>query len=131
MSNEVDRWKNRRRMAWLSMIAGLLFPMLILGTDDPNLGTIAMPFYMFVGAVVGAYIGFATWDDKNDGLKSDNYSGSQRTNYWNDSGVDSERMAAEWEDRPHDVGTQPSNRRSGKERNAGVGTTTEAKRRGT
>ena len=60
---EVDRWKNRRKMAWLSMIAGLLFPLLILGTNDPNLGTIAVPFYMFVSAVVGAYIGFATYDD--------------------------------------------------------------------
>lgn len=45
------------------MFAGLLFPLLILGTDDPNLGTIAVPFYMFVSAVVGAYIGFATYDD--------------------------------------------------------------------
>lgn len=60
---EVDRWKNRRKMAWLSMIAGLLFPLLILGTDDPNLGSIAAPFYVFVSAVVGAYIGFATYDD--------------------------------------------------------------------
>lgn len=62
-SPEVDRWKNRRKMAWLSMIAGLLFPMLILCTDDPNLGAIAAPFYVFVSAVVGAYIGFATYDD--------------------------------------------------------------------
>lgn len=60
---EVDRWKNRRKMAWLSMIAGLLFPLLVLGTDDPNLGAIAAPFYVFVSAVVGAYIGFATYDD--------------------------------------------------------------------
>jgi hypothetical protein len=52
-------------MAWLSMLAGLLFPLLILGTDDPNLGTSAMQFYMFVSAVVGAYIGFATMDDNN------------------------------------------------------------------
>jgi len=52
-------------MAWLSMIAGLLFPLLVLGTNDPNLGTIAMPFYLFVTGVVGAYIGCATIDDKN------------------------------------------------------------------
>jgi hypothetical protein len=60
-----DRWKHRRMMAWFSVVAGLLFPLLILGTNDPNLGTIAMPFYMFISAVVGAYIGFATLDDKN------------------------------------------------------------------
>ena len=87
-------------MAWLSMIAGLLFPLLILGTDDPNLGAIAAPFYMFVGAVVGAYIGFATWDDRNARFENNTYSSSQRSNYRSDQRVDSERMAAEWSDRP-------------------------------
>ena len=53
-------------MAWISVIAGLLFPLLLLATDSPQLGAIAGPFYIFIGAVVGAYIGFATWDDKND-----------------------------------------------------------------
>jgi hypothetical protein len=61
----MDRWKNRRRMAWLSMLAGLVFPLLILATESPTLGTIAMPFYIFVSAVVGSYIGFATIDDNN------------------------------------------------------------------
>jgi hypothetical protein len=61
--NEVDRWKNRRKMAWISMIAGLLFPLLLLATDSPQLGAIAGPFYIFISAVVGAYIGFATVDD--------------------------------------------------------------------
>lgn len=59
-----DRWRNRRRMAWLSLIAGLTFPLLILFTDSAQLKDIAVPFYMFVSAVVGAYIGFATVDDK-------------------------------------------------------------------
>ena len=59
----MDRWKNRRRMAWLSMLAGLVFPLLILVSESPTLGTIAMPFYIFVSAVVGAYMGFATMDD--------------------------------------------------------------------
>jgi hypothetical protein len=61
----MDRWKNRRRMAWLSMLAGLVFPLLILVSESPTLGTIAMPFYLFVSAVVGSYMGFATMDDKN------------------------------------------------------------------
>jgi len=64
-TNEKDRWKNRRRMAWASLIGGLAFPLLILGTDSNQLGEIAMAFYIFVGAVVGAYVGFATYDDKN------------------------------------------------------------------
>jgi len=59
----MDRWKNRRRMAWLSMLAALVFPLLILVSESPTLGTIAMPFYIFVSAVVGSYMGFATMDD--------------------------------------------------------------------
>jgi hypothetical protein len=79
-------------MAWLSMIAGLLFPLLILGTNDPNLGAIAVPFYMFVSAVVGAYIGFATWDDKNVGFKNDIDSSNEHSNYRVDNRMDSKRM---------------------------------------
>jgi len=60
-----DRWKNRRWMAWLSMLAALVFPCLILFSESPTLGTIAMPFYIFVSAVVGSYMGFATIDDNN------------------------------------------------------------------
>lgn len=59
-----DKWQNRRRMAWLSMLAGLAFPLLLLATDSDQLGAIAGPFYVFVGAIVGAYFGFATIDDK-------------------------------------------------------------------
>jgi hypothetical protein len=59
-----DRWKNRRRMAWLALLAGLTFPVLLLATESDQLGAVAGPFYIFVGAVVGAYIGFATVDDK-------------------------------------------------------------------
>ena len=59
----LDRWRNRRKMAWLSMLGGLLFPLLILATESDTLGQIALPFYGFVGAVVAAYIGFATYGD--------------------------------------------------------------------
>lgn len=51
-------------MAWLSLIAGLAYPLLVLVTDSTQLKDIAVPFYMFVTAVVGAYIGFATIDDR-------------------------------------------------------------------
>lgn len=59
----IDRWKNRRKMAWLSMLAGLLFPLLILASESPTLGQIALPFYGFVAGVVMTYIGAATYDD--------------------------------------------------------------------
>ena len=45
-------------------IAGILYPLLVLWTKSTELGEIAMPFYVFVSSVVGAYIGFATYDDK-------------------------------------------------------------------
>lgn len=60
----IDRWKNRRRMAWLALLAGLGYPALVLVTESPHLQAVTDPFYLFVGAVVGAYIGFATADDK-------------------------------------------------------------------
>jgi hypothetical protein len=63
--NSVDRWKNRRRMAWLALIAGLCFPLLILYTESDQLGAVAAPFYVFVTGVVMAYIGFVVLDDKN------------------------------------------------------------------
>lgn len=59
-----DRWKNRRAMAWIALIAGLMYPLLILYTESDQLGAVAGPFYVFVMGVVGAYIGFATFDDK-------------------------------------------------------------------
>lgn len=60
-----DRWKNRRRMAWAALIAGLLFPLLLLWSQSDQLGAVAGAFYVFASAVVGAYIGFAAWDDNN------------------------------------------------------------------
>jgi hypothetical protein len=60
---EIDRWKNRRKMAWLAMGAGLLFPVLILFSNSNQLGAIAAPFYVFVGMVVATYIGAAVVDD--------------------------------------------------------------------
>jgi len=50
-------------MAWLALIAGLVFPVLILFTESQELGSVAASFYLFVTGVVGSYIGFATWDD--------------------------------------------------------------------
>lgn len=63
-TKETDRWKHRRRMAYAALIAGLLFPFILLASQSDQLGAVAGAFYVFVGAVVGAYIGFSTVDDK-------------------------------------------------------------------
>ncbi len=60
----VDRWKNRRMMAWSALIAGLFYPLLLLVTESPQLGQVAVPFYTFATLVLSAYFGFATIDDK-------------------------------------------------------------------
>ena len=60
-------------MAWTALIAGLLFPLLLLWSQSDQLGAVAGAFYVFVSAVVGAYIGFASWDD----IESDRLKGKQ------------------------------------------------------
>ena len=59
-----DRWKNRRRMAWVALVAGLLFPLLVLWAESDQIGAVAGAFYVFVSAVVGSYMGLATMDDR-------------------------------------------------------------------
>lgn len=77
--DHVDRWKNRRIMAWASLVAGLAFPALLLFTKSTALGDIAFPFYSFIGMVVSAYILGAVVDDKWQ-LNGNNRR-NRRTNY--------------------------------------------------
>ncbi len=57
-------------MAWLALLAGLAFPLLLLYTESDQLGSVAGAFYVFVTGVVGSYIGWATFDDvSTDKLK--------------------------------------------------------------
>lgn len=58
-----DRWANRRRMAWLALLAGLAYPVLLLLTESDQVAGVAMPFYTFVTGVLASYFGWATWDD--------------------------------------------------------------------
>lgn len=59
-----NRRRNRRGMAWAALVAGILFPFLVWVGDAERLTAIVTPFYAFVGTVVGAYVGFATLDDR-------------------------------------------------------------------
>jgi hypothetical protein len=94
-------------MAWAALFSGLGYPVLILATDNPQLGAVAGPFYIFVGAVVGAYIGFATVDDK---WKHD-YEADSGTNFDHGDpssrrGVGDQWMEAQRQDQPYSEGTQ-------------------------
>jgi len=89
--NEHSRWKNRRRMAWICMIAAIAYPVLVLFTESRELGEIATPFYMFVSAVVGAYIGFATWEDNTRRVRYDiRYDRTDSRGYDNDPLIEPE-----------------------------------------
>ncbi len=63
-----DRWKHRRAMAWIAFYAGITFPLLLLVSmfleKQDALVQIAVPYLLFISSIVGAYIGFATIDDK-------------------------------------------------------------------
>ena len=64
----VDRWRHRRKMAWIAFWAGVSYPLLLMITmifdKEASMLTLAVPYLMFLASVVGAYIGMATMDDK-------------------------------------------------------------------
>ena len=89
-----DRWKNRRRMAWICMSAAIGYPLLVLASNSRELGEIAIPFYMFVSAVVGAYVGFASWEDvrmHQDNLRSRSYNKDWRNDLYDQDHSDRRR----------------------------------------
>lgn len=64
-----DKFKNRRRMAWVAMIClavytAILFTPLIDSERIKSLENILDMFYIAMASIVGAYMGFATWASK-------------------------------------------------------------------
>jgi hypothetical protein len=63
-----NRWKHRRRMAYIALAAILLVTYACLFKIDKDrldsLEVIITWFYATMGAIIGAYVGFATLDDK-------------------------------------------------------------------
>ena len=61
------RWKNRRRMAWLSLISMIVVTVLILFTEFVSierlkvLSEVITWFYFCCASIIGAYMGFTTW----------------------------------------------------------------------
>lgn len=68
-----NRWKHRRRMAYIALAAILLVTYWCMFTVESDrlkvLDPIITWFYIIMGSVVGAYVGFATLDDKWRGTK--------------------------------------------------------------
>jgi len=65
--NGKERWKNRRRMAWTSLVAILVVTMMILFTDVvPEsrltiLSDVITWFYFSMASIIGMYMGATTW----------------------------------------------------------------------
>lgn len=61
------RWKNRRRMAWISLIAMITVTCLILFTNLVSesrlqiLSDVITWFYFSMSSVIGMYMGATTW----------------------------------------------------------------------
>lgn len=63
-----NRWKHRRRMAYIALFSILIVTYLCLfkiNSDKiKSLEVIVTWFYVTMGSIIGAYVGFATLDDK-------------------------------------------------------------------
>ena len=61
------RWKNRRRMAWLSLASMILVTGIILFTDIVEIERLKVLtdvitwFYFSCASIIGAYMGFTTY----------------------------------------------------------------------
>jgi len=62
------QWQNRRRMAWVALISMLIvtFCMLFYVKESrlSSLDSVVTWFYTAMAAIVGSYVGFATFDQK-------------------------------------------------------------------
>ena len=61
------RWKNRRRMAWISLMSMILVTFLVLFSEYVSverlkvLGEVITWFYFSCASVIGMYMGATTW----------------------------------------------------------------------
>ena len=62
--SDKDRWKNRRKMAWIAIISGIAYPVETIWFDPAIVASMTAPYYLFLGTILAAYFGFATMDDK-------------------------------------------------------------------
>tara|TARA_Y100000589_G_scaffold181869_1_gene172198 strand:- start:8856 stop:9083 length:228 start_codon:yes stop_codon:yes gene_type:complete len=63
-----SRWQNRRRMAWIALSSILIVTILAFFVVAESrlklLGDVINMFYLSMASIVGAYVGFATFDKK-------------------------------------------------------------------
>lgn len=69
MNTAQTKFKNRRRMAWLSILSMVIFTAILLSPFISNekieaLDEVFSMFYLAMASIVGAYMGFTTWANK-------------------------------------------------------------------
>jgi len=69
-SKEIIRWKNRRRMAWISLLSILIVTAILLFIPISIERVKALSntiewFYFSMASIIGAYMGFTTWSSNN------------------------------------------------------------------
>jgi len=62
---ETRKWKNRRKMAWISLVAMIVVTIILLFAPIPEtrLKILSEPitwFYLSMASIIGAYMGFTT-----------------------------------------------------------------------
>ena len=67
--NSLNRWKNRRRMAWLSLL-GIYIELYLLFFHVEVARIVAIKdivpmSFIVLGSIIGAYVGFSTFEDVN------------------------------------------------------------------
>ena len=65
-----ERFKNRRRMAWLAMLSMVGFTAVLMSPiisieKIKALESVFSAFYFAMASVIGAYMGFTTWASKS------------------------------------------------------------------
>lgn len=64
----LNRWKHRRRMAYIALVSCLVVTYACLfkisETRLQAASEVVTWFYITMGSIIGAYVGFATLDDK-------------------------------------------------------------------
>lgn len=59
-----DRWKGRRKMAWIALWAMIVFTVALFALPTDRIEKLADPiswFYMSMSTIVGCYMGMTTW----------------------------------------------------------------------
>lgn len=73
MEIEKLKWKNRRRMAWVSLISMIIFTALLFFVIPESrikiLSEVIVWFYFVMTSVIGAYMGFTTLSEIKNGKK--------------------------------------------------------------